>query len=123
MTYSFTIPGQLPGLNEIIAANRSTYHAGAKQKRDAQFMIKLAARKLPKLTEPVKLEYVWYEPARRRDWDNVMAGQKFVQDALVEARKLSNDGWANICGISHEFRVDKDNPRVEVTITDSAFAD
>lgn len=121
MTYKITIPGRLPGLNEIIEANRINRFAGAKQKKDAQKLIKLCARNLPALTEPVKLEYLWVEQARRRDWDNIMAGQKFVQDALVDAGKLTNDGWANIILVRHDFAVDKEHPRVEVTITDSKF--
>ena len=123
MKYQFTIPGRLPGLNEIIEANRISRFKGADQKKDTQFLIRLMARGLPILTEPVRLDYVWYEQNRKRDWDNIMAGQKFVQDALVEAHKLTNDGWNSICGISHEFKVDKDNPRVEVTVTDSKHED
>lgn len=121
MTYTFTIQGRLAGLNEIIAENRKSIYAGAQQKKDTQFLIKLMARNLPALKEPVCIHYHWYEPNRKRDWDNIMAGQKFVQDALVESHKLKNDGWNNICGLEHEFSVDEKNPRVEVTITDSEF--
>lgn len=123
MTYQIEIPGQLPGMNEIIAANRDHRQAGAKMKRDTQFLIRIVARNLPKLKEPIRLDYTWYEPARRRDWDNIMAGQKFVQDALVQSHKIENDGWNNICGIHHEFRVDKANPRCVVTITDAEAED
>lgn len=123
MTYRIVIPGRLPGLNEIIEANRKNRFAGANQKKQVQKRIKICARGLPALTEPVKLEYLWVEPSRRRDWDNIMAGQKFVQDALVDAGKLTNDGWANIIAVRHEFAVDKENPRVEVAITDSKFDD
>ena len=123
MIYRITIPGKLPGLNDIIDASRRNYYAGNKQKRDTQFLIKLCCRGLPELREPVKLEYVWFEPDRRRDWDNITAAQKFVQDALVEAHKLRNDGWANICYIHHDVKVDRKNPRVELTITDSKHQD
>lgn len=123
MTYQFTIPGRLPGLNEIVDANRTTKYAGAKQKQDAQFLIKLVARKLPVLKEPIKISYLWIEPNRRRDKDNIQAGQKFIQDSLVELGKLSNDGWASIIEIRHDFSVDRHNPRVEVTIEDSNFED
>lgn len=123
MTYTFTIKGRLAGLNEIIDENRKGYHAGARQKKDEQFLIKLQARHLPAMKEPVSIHYTWYEPNRKRDWDNIMAGQKFIQDALVESHKLKNDGWNNICGISHDFAVDAENPRVVVTITDSEFED
>lgn len=123
MTYQIVIPGRLPGLNEIIDANRRNRYAGAQQKKDAQFLIRLMAKDLPKLREPVRLDYVWYEPDRRRDWDNIMAGQKFIQDTLVEMRRLYNDGWNNICAITHEFRTDRDNPRIVVTITDAEVED
>lgn len=123
MTYQFTIPGKLPGLNEIIEANRNNRFAGAKQKRDVQFLIKLVARNLPVLKEPVKIEYLWIEPNKRRDWDNIRAGAKFIRDSLVELGKLKNDGWANICYEHSDYAVDKDNPRVEVTITDQNFED
>ena len=35
---------------------------------------------------------------------------------LVKAGMLSNDGWGKIVSFSDEFKVDKDNPRVEVLI-------
>ena len=122
-TYEITIPGRLPGLNDIIEACRKNKYAAAKQKREAEFQVMLCSYMLPKLKEPVRLDYVWYEVAQRRDWDNVMVGQKFVQDALVKQHKLKNDGWNNICGITHEFRTDRDNPRIVVTITDAEVED
>lgn len=43
-------------------------------------------------------------------------GRKVIQDALVRAGVLKNDGWAQIEGFSDEFRVDEKHPRVEVEI-------
>ena len=55
-------------------------------------------------------------PMRRRDLDNVAFAKKFIQDSLVHAGVLVNDGWNQIEGFTDDFAVDPKNPRVEVTI-------
>ena len=115
-----TIWGTLPGLNEFIDANRRNYHAGAKLKKEAQFLVVLSARKCLKrwkATGPVWMTYRWYEPNRKRDKDNICAGgRKIIQDALVEAGVLKGDGWGEIAGFTDEFYIDKKEPRIEVEI-------
>lgn len=115
-----TIRGTLPGLNDFIDANRRNYHAGAKLKKEAQYLVELSAKhclKRWKATGPVFMHYVWFEPNKRRDKDNISGGgRKIIQDALVSAGYLKNDGWLDIIGFSDEFRVDKKDPRIEVTI-------
>ena len=64
----------------------------------------------------VDLEFVWYCKNRRKDKDNILVGQKFIIDGLVEAGVIENDGWNEIGDIKHEFARDKNNPRVEVKI-------
>lgn len=113
------IPGVLPNLNDYIAAERRNRQQGAKLKRQAEQVVLLAARKLQriKFSGPVVMRYTWYEPNRRRDKDNISSfGRKVIQDALVRAGILPNDGWANIEGFSDRFEVDKHHPRVEVEI-------
>lgn len=115
-----TIWGTLPGLNEFIDANRRNFHAGAKLKKEAQFLVVMAARKSLKrwtATGPVWMTYRWFEPNRKRDKDNISAGgRKIIQDALVEAGVLKGDGWREIAGFTDEFFVDKKEPRIEVVI-------
>lgn len=119
--FKLTIPGILPGLNEYIDAERG--HKGkykaASMKKQAQnvigFMIKTQLRGV-KFTRPVVIHYLWIEPSRRRDKDNIAFAKKFIQDSLVEAGVLQNDGWANIEHFTDDFAVDPKNPRVEVTI-------
>lgn len=115
-----TIWGTLPGLNEFIDANRRNYHAGAKLKKEAQFLVVMAARKSLKRWRPegpVYMTYRWFEPNKKRDMDNIAAGgRKIIQDALVEAGVLKNDGWNDIAGFRDEFYVDKKEPRIEVEI-------
>ena len=116
---TYKIPGKLPGMNEYTAANRSNAYIGARMKKDCQRDVELALHSQgichPK--EPVKLVYRWYEKNRRRDMDNVAAfGMKVIQDALVGAGVLSDDGWKDIKGFDHTFHVDPKEPRIEVEI-------
>ena len=115
-----TVWGTLPGLNEIINENRRNYHAGAKLKKEAQYLVTVCAKKTLKrwqASKPVFMAYTWYEPNRKRDKDNICAGgRKIIQDALVEAGYLHGDGWHDIVGFSDTFRVDKKDPRIEVEI-------
>ena len=119
MTYKFTIRGTLPGLNELIEAERRNRYAGAALKKQSESVVMHAARSLGKMrfTEPVYMVYHWYEPNRRRDKDNISSfGRKVIQDALVKSKILQNDGWSNIIGFEDRFEVDKKNPRIVVEI-------
>jgi len=42
-----------------------------------------------------------------------------VQDALVKAGVLANDGWQEIVSFADRFGIDKENPRVEIVIEKS----
>lgn len=74
--YKLTIPGLLPGLNEYIDAERSYKgkYKAASMKRQAQnvigYMIRTQLRGV-RFTRPVVIRYLWVEPSRRRDKDNI----------------------------------------------------
>jgi len=115
----FTIPGRLPGLNEIGNANRTHWAVGAKQKKDAQEIVCaaiLAAKLRPVTDYPVTLLIVWYERDRRRDKDNVQSAVKVILDALVEMGIIKGDAWKYVGDIHHVVTVSKENPRIEVEI-------
>lgn len=117
------IPGKLPGLNEYIEANRRNRYLAAKMKKDAERKIMWAIRAQlhgVRFTGPIVMRYTWYEPDRKRDKDNIAFAKKFVQDSLVSAGVLKNDGWKEIENFTDEFAVDKENPRVEVLLEGSA---
>lgn len=120
MGNKLTVWGQLPGLNEYIDACRRNYHAGAKMKKEAEYIVTVCARKTLKrwrASSPVFMRYTWYEPNKHRDKDNISGmGRKIIQDALVTAGYLKNDGWNEIVGFADTFRVDKNEPRIEVEI-------
>lgn len=118
--YKLVILGTLPGLNELIAAERTHRQKGAKLKRDAETIVRLHIRqqlrgKRPKT--PVMLHYRFFEPTRRRDKDNIAAfAHKTIQDSLVKEDIIANDGWDYVEGFVDVFSVDKKNPRIEVII-------
>ena len=119
MQNKIIIPGTLPGLNDYIDAERSNKYQAAKLKRQTEEMIVMCIwEQMPgvEISEPVHIEYHWYEPNRRRDKDNIAFAKKFIQDALVKAGVLGNDGWQEIVSFEDKFGVDKNNPRVEVII-------
>lgn len=118
MEYRLTIYGRLPGLNDMIEADRRDRRAGNRLKQESQETIRLyILRDLKhlKIEKPVELHYSFYEPNRRRDLDNISGyAHKVTQDALVASGVLKNDGWANIVGMQDSFFVDARNPRIEV---------
>ena len=116
------IPFTLPGLNDIIDAERTHRQRGAAHKREWTNRLILVLKRQIRgpLKEPVVMRYRWVEKDRRRDKDNVSSGgRKYIQDALVKMRAMKNDGWSNIEGFSDEFAVDKKHPRVEIEILEA----
>lgn len=116
------IPFALPGLNELIAAERQHRQKAAKLKREHQRAVELCIRSQLRrpLREPVTMHYLWCEKDRRRDKDNISSfGRKIIQDALVSVHVLQNDGWANIDGFTDSFSTDKKRPRVEIIIAEA----
>lgn len=120
MGVKLVIPGTLPNLNDYIAALDISRHKGNILKRQTERIIMLCAKSQlrgVKFDVPVIMRYTWYEPNRRRDKDNVSSfGRKCIQDALVRAGVLQNDGWGEVDSFSDRFFVDKKHPRVEVEI-------
>lgn len=118
MAQKFIIPFRLPGLNEVIGANRTNPQAGAKLKRDTEeqltWVIK-SARLLP-VTYPCIVHMLFVEPNRRRDVDNVESGKKFVMDALVKAGILKNDSPRYVIDAPSFTRYIKGDSRVIVTL-------
>lgn len=111
----FTIPGELPSMNQIIAKSKQHYGAYAAMKKKYTGLVIEHANDV----QPIgKADFVitWYCKNKRIDPDNTSAGVKFLLDGLVEAGVMENDGWGNINSLTHIFQIDKENPRVEVEI-------
>lgn len=111
-----TISGELPGMNEIINANRNNRYAGASQKKKFTNLVawECKAQGIKPIGYKVDVEIHWYCKNKRKDKDNISCGMKFLLDGLMTAGVIPNDGWNEIGDINHRFFVDKDNPRVEM---------
>lgn len=119
MEYKLTIPHMLPNLNNYIAAERAHWRKAANMKEEEENKIIAECRtqlRGVRITKPVFIRYLWVEKNEKRDRDNIAFAKKFIQDALIGAGVLKNDGWKEITGFRDDFIVDKKKPRVEVTI-------
>lgn len=121
MIQSVFIPTLLPNLNDMLAAakvRRGSWskYSEMKQIYGAICKADLKAAKLTPIRTPVSVQFIWQEKNKRRDKDNIAAAQKFVLDALVELQILTNDGWAQIRSIRHEWTVKPDEPGVWVVL-------
>lgn len=114
-TIKFEIPGTLPTMNEIIAASKSHYGMYSKMKKKYTQLVIECAEGLPSV-ESANFLITWCCSSKRKDKDNIVAGQKFIFDGLVDGGILENDGWKQVGDISHKFTIDKDNPRIVVEI-------
>jgi len=72
-----------------------------------------------RITVPVFIHYRWIEPNARRDKDNIAFAKKFIHDSLVKAGTLAGDGRAHIIGFSDAFEIDKQNPRINILISET----
>lgn len=121
-TRTLVIPGRIEGMNEYIAAMNADRHKGNKLKRSRTEEVAWHCRSQLRgwrPTPPVWLAYRFYEPNRKRDKDNIAGfAHKVVQDGMVLAKVLKNDGWDYVAGFADDFAVDKKRPRIEVTIAE-----
>lgn len=120
MEYKIVIKGRLPNLNDYTNANRYNKYAGASMKKETQNnIIMQIKRQLPqKVNTPVWIDFLWVEPNKLRDLDNICFAKKFILDSLVTMEVIPDDGWEYVTGFNDKFAVDKNDPRIEVIITE-----
>lgn len=108
----------MPSLNEYLTEIGRKPQIGNKMKREYKMIASNYIRvglKRWKATKPVVIHYVFYEPNMKRDHDNVFSfASKSIQDALQECGVIENDGWKQILNFTHDFYLDRLNPRIEV---------
>lgn len=120
MTYKIVIPGELPDLNTIIAESkrgRGKWQPYNEMKQEYTEMVAwIAKSEIKKQLKKIDLDITWICKNKRKDKDNIAAGIKFILDGLVTAGVIADDGWEQVNDFRHSFKVDKDNPRIEVKI-------
>ena len=121
-TDTVVIPGELPDLNQIIAESKNHWGSYSSLKKANTQLVAFCTKQATKRRyKKIDLDITWYCKNKRKDKDNIMAGGlKMILDGLVVAGVIQNDGWAHIGSINNHFEVDKDNPRVEIKITEVA---
>lgn len=128
-----TIPGRLPGENEIVSMSGSFQSRGSKrlylyqrEKADIEDRVgrlipgKYRSRRVAPL-QRFSIEIQWVEPNNKRDPDNIAAGIKFILDAFKRFGLIANDGRKNVTSIKHEFFTDSKNPRIVVKLLPSTI--
>jgi hypothetical protein len=118
---------RLYALNETLRMHPQVRNRNKKQLEEyIGWKVKEAG--LARCTAPVWLDYLWVMPDARRDKSNVAAGgRKIIEDALGPLTKrnprgmgiLRGDGWHDIIGWRDRFAIDREHPRIEVTITEA----
>ena len=115
--HSFIIKGvfygkthTFPDLNDYLKSCGTHPHVGAKMKRDYMMIASNAIRRQLgglKISVPVKIHYFFYEGS---------FATKVIEDALQKCGVLKNDNQVWVKGYTHDFFIDEENPRIEVTI-------
>lgn len=116
----FIIPGRLPCMNDLIAANRLNKYAGAGVKKKTQRQIILILQPQvqgQRFTEKVNIRIEYYEKDMRRDEDNVMSAAKFILDAMQDMDIILNDSRKYV-HLTQEVFTDRDNPRIEIEVNE-----
>ena len=123
MTQTFTVEGELPGLNEIIASAKQggrghgAVYAALKRQHTQKVAWLAKAAGLRTVTRSAVVRFIWFAPNRRRDKDNISAGgRKMILDGLEQAGVIPRDNWQWIAGFEDHFEIDRKNPRTEVVI-------
>lgn len=99
------IPERMPNLNDYTRAiGKSRYLGGAmKEEWDERIADEALVQQLGHFTEPITVEFHWYEPNYNRDQDNVAFAKKFILDGLQRAGVITNDNYKYVRGFSDHF--------------------
>lgn len=105
----FTVRARLPGLNELIEANRMNRYQGAALKRDTDALIRMSIRaalgrgECWPVTKPCAVLFEWFERNHRRDLDNIFSAKKFVLDAMKAEGLIKNDSQRYVGALADRF--------------------
>lgn len=123
MIYNFTVYGFDSGLNELLSGRMydfrtKKYRNPVKNKNDL-ICQKAINSNMPgvKIEKPIVIGYRFYCKDKRRDRMNVASAfVKSFEDALQKCGVIKNDGWDDVLTPVLDFRIDRENPRIQVYI-------
>jgi Holliday junction resolvase RusA-like endonuclease len=120
MIHTFVLPVQRPLLTTNQARSQHWRHAH-RAKHDTETLVRraLARARIQTLTAPITVSVTWYAPdARRRDSDALDFTKKAILDALVKTGRIPDDDWRHVRSSTTAIELDRDHPRIEITITE-----
>lgn len=113
----YVVLGELSDLNRYIGALARNRFVGGAIKKEMTEKVAMQVRNAEPITKKSIFQFTWYVKNKRKDPDNVCgAGAKFCMDGLVMAGILPNDTMEWVEGFVHKFKIDKENPRVEIKV-------
>ena len=116
--YTLDIPHQRPPMTANDQRRMSWPRIRAAKSRvssDVAWMARQA--KLQPIPYPVRVTVTWWAPnARRRDPDCLGPWCKAALDALVSCGVLVDDSHRYVLAVTQEIRLDRDNPRITITL-------
>lgn len=118
MKQTFTIPGKLPGYNQLMHGH---WAARQKVKDEAMTLVGWSARAagIKPVTGLTTIKIQCFEPNSRRDMDNIISGaSKVILDSLKNMGIIQGDGQKYVRYEPCTPVVDRKNPRVEIVITE-----
>ena len=88
---------ELVDLNTYISAERSNRYRAARFKKEMTELVAYAclAQRVPKMSQITSFTLLWHHKNKRKDFDNVEFGVKWIKDGMVMAGCIPNDGWAH----------------------------
>ena len=113
------IQGELCDLNTYINTTRANKFASAKIKKEQTNYVWGCCKEQgakPIKDYPIMISFKWFVKNKRKDPDNVCFQKKWIMDGLVLAGVIENDTMEFIEGFQDSFEVDKENPRIEITL-------
>lgn len=112
-----TIQGEMTDLNTYINAERTNRFQAAKIKNNETRKVwaECMSQHIKPYTKPVFIDYYWMCKDKRKDKSNIAFAKKFIEDGLIQAKVIPNDGWKDIAAYQDHFFL-SDDPRVEVVI-------
>lgn len=115
----------LPIPSAVLSANTKTHwRTKAKKTSNARQDAMIAAvhalklRQIPQWKKATVLAKWYFGTRGRRDPDNYVYRLKASIDGFRDAGIIKDDGFGNLVWLPAECHYDKDDPRVEITITE-----
>ncbi len=118
---------QLICYNEYEAINRRNKYAANSKKKDMIQVVcdavfehfKGKSVSVKEEFYPLHVHFDWFVSSRRRDTDNIRFSAKFILDGFQVCGLIKNDNLTCINMTSDTYTIDKEHPRVIVTLKPS----